>query len=141
MTHNAILLLLLPAVPDEIPTPAEVIAGVEGFFQKTARADGSFRPGIDPKYRGMSDSAYSDLAAVTYAVTIHKTFGWKLPREKQTIEFLLTRQRTSGDFYNVGGTVAPQSAEGRVYNTTQGIVALRALHAPQRIRGRKRLTA
>ena len=108
-------------------TPAEVLAGLRHFYAKTSKPDGSFSPGIDPEYRGMSDSAYSDLAAVTYAVTIHKTFGWKLVREKQTIEFLLTRQRTSGNFYNVGGTVDPQSAEGRVYNTTQGIVALRAL--------------
>ena len=35
------------------------------FYQKTARPDGSFQPGIDPAYRGMSDAAYSDLAAVT----------------------------------------------------------------------------
>jgi geranylgeranyl transferase type-2 subunit beta len=108
-------------------TSGEVLAGLRHFYAKTSKPDGSFSPGIDPDYRGMSDSAYSDLAAVTYAVTIHKTFGWKLPREKQTMEFLLTRQRTSGKFYNVGGTVDPQSAEGRVYNTTQGIVALRAL--------------
>jgi geranylgeranyl transferase type-2 subunit beta len=75
----------------------------------------------------MSDSAYSDLAPVTYAVTIHKTFGWELPHDKQTIEFVLSRQRENGDFFNVAGTVDPKSAEGRVYNTTQGIVALHAL--------------
>jgi len=54
------------------------------FFSKTPRPDGSFANGIDPEYRGMSDSAYSDLAAVTYAVTLHKTFGWKLPFEIRT---------------------------------------------------------
>ena len=59
----------------------EVLAGLRKFFAKTARADGSFANGLDPKYRGMSDSVYSDLAAVTYAVTLHKTFGWKLPHE------------------------------------------------------------
>src|SRR5262245_19482966 len=75
----------------------------------------------------MSDSAYSDLAAVTYAVTLHKTFGWKLPHEEATRRFLLSRQQPNGDFFNVAGTVDPKSAEGRVYNTTQGIVALRAL--------------
>ena len=35
----------------------------------------------------------SDLAAVTYACTIHKTFGWELPHEEKTIEFLLARQK------------------------------------------------
>ncbi len=108
-------------------TPDDVEAGLRSFFSKTARPDGSFANGIDPEYRGMSDSAYSDLAAVTYAVTLHKTFGWKLPFEQRTIEFLLARQNASGDFFNVAGTVDPDSAEGRVYNTTQGIVALHAL--------------
>lgn len=108
-------------------TPRAVLAGLRDFFAKTARHDGSFANGLDPQYRGMSDSAYSDLAAVTYAVTLHKTFGWKLPREKATRLFLLSRQEPNGDFLNVAGTVDPKSAEGRVYNTTQGIVALRAL--------------
>jgi geranylgeranyl transferase type-2 subunit beta len=110
-------------------TPAQVRAGLRQFFAKTARADGSFANGIDLQYRGMSDSAYSDLAAVTYAVTLHKTFGWKLPHEEATRRFLLSRQQPNGAFFSVAGTVDPNSAEGRVYNTTQGIVALRALGA------------
>ena len=113
-------------------TPKQVLSGLRDFFTRTARADGSFTPGMDPDYRGMSDSAYSDLAAVTYAVTLHKTFGWKLPHEEATRLFLLSRQRPNGDFFNVAGTVDPASAEGRVYNTTQGIVALRALGAKPR---------
>ena len=113
-------------------SPKEVLAGLRSFYAKTARSDGSFANGTDPQYRGMSDSAYSDLAAVTYAVTLHKTFGWKLPHEKATRRFLLSRQQTNGDFFNVAGTVDPKSAEGRVYNTTQGILALRALGARPR---------
>ena len=107
--------------------PEKVLAGLQEFYRKTARPDGSFQPGIDPEYRGISDSAYSDLAAITYAVTIHKTFGWKLPYEEQTRQFLLNRQKTNGDFFNVAGTVNPDSPEGRTYNTTQGLVALFAL--------------
>ena len=113
-------------------TAEEVLAGLRKFFARTARADGSFANGLDPDYRGMSDSAYSDLAAVTYAVTLHKTFGWKLPHEEATRRFLLSRQQANGDFFNSAGTVDPKSAEGRVYNTTQGIVALRALGAKPR---------
>jgi len=108
-------------------TPDEVLQGLRDFFQKTAREDGSFQNGIDPDYRGMSDSAFSDLAAVTYAVTIHKTFGWKLPHEEKTIQWLLARQQENGDFINVAGTVDPKSPQGRVYNTTQALVALHAL--------------
>ena len=108
-------------------SPESVLSSLRKFYAKTSRADGSFTPGLDPDYRGMSDSAYSDLAAVTYAVVLHKTFGWKLPHEEATHRLLLSRQQANGDFFNVRGTVAPKSAEGRVYNTTQGIVALRAL--------------
>jgi geranylgeranyl transferase type-2 subunit beta len=130
----ALVLTTLAAVDvyaaDEVATsiaPAEVVAGVRAYFEKTARADGSFRPGIDPAYEGMSDSAYSDLAPVTYAVILHKTFGWNLPDEVKTRGFLLSRQRPDGAFFNVRGTVEPKSAQARAYNTTQGLVALHAL--------------
>jgi geranylgeranyl transferase type-2 subunit beta len=112
---------------DEKPTPAEVLAGVRMFFAKTARSDGSFRPGIDPAYEGLSDSAASDLAPVAYAVILHRTFGWKLPDEAKTRDFLLARQQVDGAFVNVAGTFDPKSALARVYNTTQGVAALRAL--------------
>src|SRR5262245_22803747 len=67
----------------------EVAGGLRGFLERVANRNGSFRPGIDRHYRGMSDSAYSDLAAVTYAVVLHRTFGWPLPYEERTVEFLL----------------------------------------------------
>jgi geranylgeranyl transferase type-2 subunit beta len=109
-----------------------VLAGLRAFFQKTAREDGSFRPGIDPSYQGVSDSAYSDLAPAAYAVILHKTFGWKLPHEDLTRQFFLSRQHDDGAFYNVQGTVPPKSAQARLYNTTQGLVALHALGAQAR---------
>src|SRR4051794_16161424 len=127
--------LLLPAPAADRP-PAErpevVLAGVRDFFRRTARPDGSFRPGLDPAYQGMSDSAYSDLAPVAYAVILHRTFGWELPDEARTRDFLLSRQHADGAFFNVRGTVDPRSAQARVYNTTQGLVALRALGARPR---------
>jgi geranylgeranyl transferase type-2 subunit beta len=109
------------------PTPVAVLVGLRDFFEKTAEADGSFRAGIDPAYRGMADTAYSDLAAPTYAVVLHRTFGWKLPHGAKTRQFFLERQRPDGAFVNVAGTVDPRSAQARLYNTTQGLVALHAL--------------
>lgn len=109
------------------PSAEEVLAGVKAYFAKSARPDGSFRPNPDPDYPGLSDSAYSDLAPATYAVILHRTFGWRLPDEAKTRQFFLSRQKTDGSFVNVGGTVDPRSAAGRVYNTTQALVALRAL--------------
>src|SRR3954464_9249073 len=85
------------------PSPDEVLAGVRSFLAKTARPDGSFRPGIDPDYRGMSDSAYSDLAPTVYAVVVSKIFGWELPHEEKTKRFLLGRQRKGGEFVNLEG--------------------------------------
>lgn len=108
-------------------SPEDVLKGLRGFFEKTARPDGSFRPGIPEDYPGMSDSAYSDLAPTVYAVILHRTFGWKLPREEKTKHFLLHRQGEDGAFVNEKGTADPKSPQARAYNTTQGLVALRAL--------------
>ncbi len=125
-------LVALTPVSAAEPTPDEVLSGLKGFFAKTAKPDGSFRPGIDPDYEGMSDSAYSDLAPVAYAVVIHQTFGWELPDGKATTAFLLGRQREDGAFVNAAGTVDPESAAGRAYNTTMAVMALRALGAKPR---------
>jgi len=126
-TRVASLALLAACLTVAAAPPADVTDGLRDFFRKTARPDGSFRPGIDPAYEGMSDSAYSDLAPTAYAVVIHKTFGWKLPDEDATRRFLLGRQGDDGAFVNVAGTVDPKSAAGRAYNTTMAIMALRAL--------------
>lgn len=125
------LIAAVPAPADEpkAPTPDEVLSDLKEFFAKCAKPDGSFQPGVDPKYEGISDSAYSDLAPVTYAVVIHKTFGWKLPDEGKTRAFLLSRQQRDGAFVNVAGTVDPKSAAGRAYNTTMALMALHALGA------------
>src|SRR5262249_54803518 len=58
---------------------------------------------------------------------IHKTLGWQLPYEDKTREFLLSHQDKDGSFFNAAGTVDPKSALARSYNTTQGLVALKAL--------------
>ncbi len=122
------LVLTQPSGAAEKPvTPDAVLAGLRTFYQKTALPDGSFRPGIDPHYEGMADSAASDLAAVTYAVVLHRTFGWKLPHEDKTAAWLLGRQQKDGAFVNRAGTLDPRSAAARLYNTTQGLVALHAL--------------
>jgi geranylgeranyl transferase type-2 subunit beta len=115
------------AAADKPPSPDQILDGLRTFFKKTAKPDGSFRPGIDPDYEGMSDSAFSDLAPVAYAVVLHKTFGWPLPNEEKTRQFLLNRQQADGTFINVAGTTDPKSAAGRAYNTTMAVMALRAL--------------
>lgn len=131
--RTAVLLAALgAAIPAPAAEPADTLDGLRGFFARTAKTDGSFRPGIDPTYEGMSDSAFSDLAPVAYAVVLHKTFGWKLPDEAKTREFLLSRQRDDGSFFNVGGTVSPDSPAGRAYNTTMALMALKALNTKPR---------
>jgi geranylgeranyl transferase type-2 subunit beta len=116
----------------DAPTKDDVLAGLRSFAANTARPDGSFRPGIDPDYPGMSDSAASDLAPPTYAVILHRTFGWPLPDEAQTRAFFLGRQQPDGAFVNKAGTLEPRSPGARLYNTTQGLVALHGLGAKPR---------
>src|SRR5438105_2486658 len=121
------ILALALAAPAQERTPRTVLDDLQQFFAKTARSDGTFQPGIKADYPGMSDSAYSDLAPTVYAVILHKTFGWTLPHEEKTKEFLLGRQQKDGAFVNAAGTADPKSAQARAYNTTQGLVALHAL--------------
>jgi geranylgeranyl transferase type-2 subunit beta len=123
------LSLSVSRVAAEEPSPKEVLDGLKRFYEKTALPDGSFRPGVDPDYKGMSDSALSDMAPITYAVTLHKTFGWKLPHEDKTRANLLARQKEDGAFYHVRGTGDSKAPLTRLYNTTQGLVALHALGA------------
>jgi geranylgeranyl transferase type-2 subunit beta len=113
--------------PPALATPQQVLDGLRNYYARTARPDGSFPPGVDPAYKGMSDSAASDLAPVTYAVVLHKTFGWTLPHPAETVVFLQARQAADGAFVNVAGTLDPSSAAARLYNTTQAVVALHAL--------------
>ena len=118
------------ADPDDAPaaiSPREVRDGLRAFWARTALPDGSFRPGVDPDYKGMADSALSDMAPLAYAVVLHKTLGLDLPDERKTTANLLARQREDGSFRHVRGTGDPESPLTRVYDTTQGVVALHAL--------------
>src|SRR5215208_4563681 len=119
LAFASLLVLTVPLVAADPPTlplprnPHAVLDDLRTFLERAARPDGSFRPGLEPDYEGMSDSAYSDLAPTAYAVVIHKTFGWALPDEEKTRQFLLCRQAPDGAFFNMSGTVDPKSAAGR----------------------------
>jgi geranylgeranyl transferase type-2 subunit beta len=110
-------------------TPEQVVRGVRDFILRCSREDGGFSASPDPKYTGNSDTASSDLAAVTYAAVLAKTMGWELPRPKQSIAFVRNHQQPSGRFINLAGTMDPKPPLPVLYNTTQGVVALRALGA------------
>jgi hypothetical protein len=68
----------------------KVLEGIQNFLQAVSNRDGSFRPGIDPEYKGRSDTELSGIAAPTYATIICKTFGWDLPYTNKTIDFFLS---------------------------------------------------
>jgi len=105
----------------------DVLKGVKNFIYKVANPDGSFRPGIDPGYKGTSDTGLSDLAAPAYATIISTTFGWSLPYPEQTIAFLLACQKPDGAFYASIGSMDQNSPLAKLYNTVQGILTLRLL--------------
>lgn len=98
-----------------------------GFIRRCARDDGGYSPSPDPAYRGNSDTGSSDLAAVTYAATLAKTMGWQLPHSERSVEFIQGHQQPDGSFVNRAGKMDPQSDLAVLYNTVQGVVALRAL--------------
>lgn len=97
------------------------------FIGKCLRRDGGCAPSPDPGYRGNSDTALSDLAGVTYAATLAKACGVKLPRVGRSVAFIRKHQQSDGSFVNHGGRMNPQDDLAILYNTTQGVVALHAL--------------
>ena len=99
------------------------------FIERCARADGGYSPSPDPQYPGSSDTGESDLAAVTYAATLAKTLGWKLPHPERSVDFIQGHQQPSGVFVSFAGKFNPQEDLAVLYNTTQGVVSLRALGA------------
>lgn len=97
------------------------------FIARCARDDGGYAPSPDPQYAGDSDTAESDLAAVTYAATLAKTLGWELPHREKSADFIQRHQQPEGVFINFQGNFKPQEDLAVLYNTTQGAVSLRAL--------------
>src|SRR5206468_10278021 len=103
------------------------------FIRRCARADGGYDPSPDPAYEGNSDTKLSDLAAVTYAATLAKTMGWQLPHPERSIDFIQRRQQSDGSFIHLIGKMDSKSDAAMLYNTVQGVVALRALGERPRI--------
>ncbi len=106
---------------------AELAAETLAFIRRCAQPDGGYAPSPDPAYAGNSDTSLSDLAGVTYAATLAKTMGWKLPQPEKSIEFIHRHQQPDGSFANLAGKMDPKSPLAVLYNTVQGVVALRAL--------------
>jgi prenyltransferase beta subunit len=119
--------------PYRIVTPDKVTEATFDFIRRCAQPDGSYAPSPDPGYQGNSDTGASDLAAVTYAATLAKTMGWELPQIEKSIAFVQRHQQPDGSFVNLGGKMDPQSPLAVLYNTVQGVVALRALGQRPRI--------
>src|SRR5690242_1473910 len=103
------------------------------FLQKCARKDGGYNPSPEPGYRGNSDTAESDLAAVTYAAVLAKTFQRRLPAGARSVEFIQSHQQPDGVFANREGNLGPKADLAILYNTVQGTVGLRALGEKPRI--------
>src|SRR5579859_142870 len=68
------------------------------YLEKCHRKDGGYNPSPDPGYHGNSDTAESDLAAVTYAAVLAKTFQRRLPGASRSAEFIQSHQQPDGVF-------------------------------------------
>jgi len=113
--------------PRRAPKTADLLAAARDFLLRCRRQDGGYSPSPAPDYPGNSDTALSDLAAVTSAAVRARTFGWELPEPRRSADFVRRHQRADGGFTNQGGKQDPKSDLAVLYNTTQAVVALRAL--------------
>lgn len=105
----------------------DLLGGVHDFIHRVANSDGSFRPGIDPDYKGSSDTGLSGIAAPAYATILSNTFGWELPYRENTIEFFISCQKPDGAFYAPTGSMDMSGPLAKLYNTVQSVVALKIL--------------
>ncbi|MDO6437838.1 terpene cyclase/mutase family protein [Cyclobacterium sp. 1_MG-2023] len=105
----------------------KILEAVRSFFKLTANHDGTFSPGLPKGYEGNSDTKFSGIAAPTYAVVIHKTFGWELPYEQETINFFRSCQKEDGAFYAPSGEGDMETPLAKLYNTVQSVAALKIL--------------
>lgn len=105
----------------------EVLEGILTFIHRIAKDDGSFQPGIDPKYPGLSDTNLSGIAAPAYATILCQTFDWKLPHTDKTKEFIYNSQKSDGAFYPPTGSMDSNSPQAKFYNTAQSVVTLKFL--------------
>ena len=103
------------------------------FIENCARQDGGYSPSPDPRYKGSSDTAESDLAAVTYAATLAKPEGRTLLDRENSVEFIQRHQQPDGVFVNHAGELDPKSDLAILYNTVQGAVGLRAWGAKPQV--------
>ena len=65
--------------------------------------------------------------------TLAKTMGCKLPRPERSIEFIQSHQQTDGSFKIFLCEMDPKADLAVLYNTVQGVVALRALGSRPRL--------
>jgi len=114
---------------DDDDDGARLARSTRDFVLRCRRDDGAYAPSPDPGYAGRSDTSSSDLAAVTYAAVLAKSMGWELPGPGKSVAFVRGHQRPDGRFVNLAGAQDPASDLAVLYNTTQGVVALRALGA------------
>ena len=103
----------------------DLLSQVQEFLNRVANDDGSFRPGIDPDYKGTSDTGLSGIAAPTYATILCNTFGWPLPYPAKTKEFFISCQKADGAFYPTTGSMDQNAPLAKLYNTVQSVVSLR----------------
>src|SRR5580700_7564047 len=117
-------------MPHPIHTNAlSLRAGIIAFIDQCRRGDGGYSPSPHPEYAGRSDTASSDLAAVTYAAVLARSLDAALAEPPRSVEFIHSHQRPDGSFVNLEGTFDPTSDLAILYNTTQAVVGLNALRS------------
>src|SRR2546426_12382097 len=111
--------VVVSKLPDSSAAPGqsvELAGETLAFIRRCARADGGYDPSPDPAYEGNSDTKLSDLAAVTYAVTLAKTMGWELPHSERSIDYIQWRQQPDGSFIHLAGKMDAKSDSAVLYN-------------------------
>ncbi len=104
------------------------ILGIAAYLASCARHDGGLNPGPNPRYRGRSDTSFSDIAAPVYALILEETLGLGVLDRAMTLRFLKSCRGRDGIFRSIRrfrGVAAP--AHLQLYNSLQALLGQRII--------------
>ncbi len=105
-----------------------VVLNIGRFILACLREDGGVDPNPDRTYPGRSDTSFSDIAALAYALILEQTFGFRVLDRDKTLSLLRRCRGKDGLYHSIrrfkGKGETPYL---RIYNTLQTLLGLRII--------------
>lgn len=106
----------------------DVALKIGRYILACARGDGGLNPNPCPAYRGRSDTSFSDIAAVSYALILEETLGFRVLNREKTLRFLNRCRGNDGLYHSIRRfKKTGETPYLRIYNTLQARLGMRII--------------